>query len=685
MPSSASASSNSFVNETGAGSSSEATATSPSGQTSTNSVEIFVPQETSSSGSASAKASQETPPETSATAQVPGSTINPIQNLSPTEPLNNFINQTPVFNDPVTSTNNNHSSPTNNSSTNSSVNNTGADSNKTPVVTNPITSTSNNNSSQSSNSSNSSANTTGAGSSSEAGATSSTKQPGTSTPSESGSTESPPLTQPTTSPPAEIETNPILPPPLNVMAASNSNDPMVMGTASADLINGGTDNNQLFGNAGDDLLFGESGDDVINGNQGDDNINGDDGNDTLYGGKGNDWLNGGNDDDYLSGDFGVDTLIGGKGGDTFGLRIETFNPTADPRLVDAIVDFNLAEGDRIALIGEVSLANMVLETIDFNGDGQINNAINATTGADATAIKLGPNPADGILAVVLGTVDANGATILNIADFIVWSTQVLGAYIYQANRTMTQLTRPLIEIEEIVFYLKKTLQLKVVNQKIIYQKIIEKAAQARGITVTEEEMQTEANRIRYERRLEKASDTLAWLADEMISPEDWEAGMRDRLLAKKLAEALFSQDVEKTFAQNKLDYEQILVYQIVVPYQKLAQELFYQIEEEEISFYEAAHLYDIDERRRRLCGYEGKLYRWGLKPDIAPAIFSAQPGDLIGPLATEQGYHLFLVEEFIPAELTPERTQEIIDKMFKQWLSGELNYVLHNQSDEQTV
>jgi parvulin-like peptidyl-prolyl isomerase len=203
--------------------------------------------------------------------------------------------------------------------------------------------------------------------------------------------------------------------------------------------------------------------------------------------------------------------------------------------------------------------------------------------------------------------------------------------------------------------------------------------------VTAEEIQVEADRIRYERRLEKASETLAWLANEMISPDDWEAGMRDRLLTRKLADTLFSQEVEKTFAQNKLDYEQILLYQIVVPYQKLAQELFYQIEEEEISFYEAAHLYDIDERRRQRCGYEGKIFRLSLKPDIAPAIFNAQPGELIGPLATEQGYHLFLVEEVIPAELTPERSKEIIDKMFKQWLAGELNYVLHNQIDEEAV
>ena len=238
-----------------------------------------------------------------------------------------------------------------------------------------------------------------------------------------------------------------------------------------------------------------------------------------------------------------------------------------------------------------------------------------------------------------------------------------------------------MDADEVVVYLKKNLQLKSLNQKILSQKIIDQAARERGVTVTPEEIQAEADRIRLERRLEKAADTLAWLAEEMISPDDWEAGICDRLLAKKLADAMFAKDVEKTFAQNKLDYEQILLYQIVVPYEKLAYELFYQIEEEEISFYEAAHLYDIDERRRNLCGCEGKIYRWGLKPEIAAAVFSAQPGDVIPPLKTDSGYHLFLVEEFIPAQLTPEISKQLIDKMFKEWLTGELNYIRQNSNE----
>lgn len=208
------------------------------------------------------------------------------------------------------------------------------------------------------------------------------------------------------------------------------------------------------------------------------------------------------------------------------------------------------------------------------------------------------------------------------------------------------LSKASIEQDEIVHALKKDLQLKQVRQKILYRRVVERAAQERGITVTPEEIQAEFDRIRYEKRLERATDTLEWLREQMIALDDLEAGIRDRLLEKKLAECLFSKDVEKFFAQNRLDFEQILLYQTIVLNEKIAQELFYQIEEQEISFYEAAHLYDLDEGRRRRCGYEGKLYRWKLKPDIASAVFGAPIGEVIGPLQTEQGYHLLKVEDF---------------------------------------
>ena len=238
-----------------------------------------------------------------------------------------------------------------------------------------------------------------------------------------------------------------------------------------------------------------------------------------------------------------------------------------------------------------------------------------------------------------------------------------------------------IESEEIVDFLKREMLLKEICQKIVYQKIIEKAASERHIAIAPEEIETEADSIRYGKRLEKAADTLAWLEEQMITTEDWEAAIRNRLLAKKLAENLFDREVESYFAQNQLDFDQFVLYQIIVPYQKLAQEIYYQIEEEEISFYEAAHLYDMNERRRYHCGYVGKIGRWSLPPDLAEAVGNASVGQVVGPIATdkEQKYHLLMVKEFIPAELTPERCQDIIDRLFKDWLKSEFNSLVHNK------
>ncbi|MBV9387382.1 MAG: peptidylprolyl isomerase [Chroococcidiopsidaceae cyanobacterium CP_BM_ER_R8_30] len=244
---------------------------------------------------------------------------------------------------------------------------------------------------------------------------------------------------------------------------------------------------------------------------------------------------------------------------------------------------------------------------------------------------------------------------------------------------MTDFLNLLIESDEIINFLKRGIQFKDICQQILYERVIAKSVRERGITVTPEEIQAESERQRRERRLEKAADTLSWLAEQMITVEDWEAAIEKRLITNKLSKSLFSEEVKRFFAQNRIDFDQILLYQIVVPSEKLAQELLYQISEQEISFYQAAHLYDIDEKRRHHCGFEGKLYRWNLKSDIATIVFSARPGEVIGPQKVAQGYHLLMVDEFIPSELTTELHQEILDRLFKQWLASELNYMIHNQ------
>ena len=235
-----------------------------------------------------------------------------------------------------------------------------------------------------------------------------------------------------------------------------------------------------------------------------------------------------------------------------------------------------------------------------------------------------------------------------------------------------------IKAEEIMEFLKRKMKLKQVCHQIVCEKIVEQAAAERDIVVTEEEIQTEAEEARREKRLEKASDTIAWLKEEMLTTDEWEIAIKKYLLSQKLAKKLFDRQVEAHFNQNRLNYEHLVVYQIIVPDQIRAQEFFYQIEEEEISFYEAAHLYSKQHQDVR--SFKGKINRLSCDPAIAATLF-CDPiplGELLGPVKTEQGYHLFKVEEYIQAELTTERREQIINKLFKQWLDNELNYKLHS-------
>ncbi|MEM7772649.1 MAG: peptidylprolyl isomerase [Cyanobacteria bacterium P01_E01_bin.6] len=234
-----------------------------------------------------------------------------------------------------------------------------------------------------------------------------------------------------------------------------------------------------------------------------------------------------------------------------------------------------------------------------------------------------------------------------------------------------------IDTETIVNFLKQEIRLKDLCQEIVFRDIIQQAVQEYELSVDDDEIQEEANRQRYENRLESSSDTYAWLEEELIKAEDWEIGIQKRLQSKKLADFLFKDSIRSYFSQHQVEYERVILYHITVPYELLAQELFYQIEEEEMSFYEAAHLYDVDEKRRLFCGYEGLVHRWDLEPDVSAQVFGANPKEVIGPIQSREGFNLYMVEEFMAAELTEEIAEEINQKLFDEWLLRELNYRIH--------
>lgn len=232
--------------------------------------------------------------------------------------------------------------------------------------------------------------------------------------------------------------------------------------------------------------------------------------------------------------------------------------------------------------------------------------------------------------------------------------------------------------DQIVAFTKQEMLYSGILKRIAHQEIIEQICDEHKIEIALEEIQARADEIRRAKRLEKASQTIAWLEGNMITEDEWEASIKASLLREKLADHLFNKEAEKYFAEHRSNYELVSLYHIVVPYRQLAQEILYQVEEEETSFFQAAHLYDVEERRRNYCGYEGKLCRWDLKPEVAAMVFGSPVGCPVGSIEIEDLFHLFLVEEFIEAELTPSRKQKIIEKLFQEWLERELIHRFHD-------
>ncbi|MCW5315412.1 peptidylprolyl isomerase [Nostoc sp. KVJ3] len=230
-----------------------------------------------------------------------------------------------------------------------------------------------------------------------------------------------------------------------------------------------------------------------------------------------------------------------------------------------------------------------------------------------------------------------------------------------------------ISTSDIIHSLKLSCQIPDVVEAIASQSIIVEAAQEAGITVTPEELQQEGDDLRFAKKLVRAKETWTWLEKHHLSVNEFEELAYNNILSRKLANHLFSPQVEKHFYERQLDYVAAVTYEVIFEDRDLALELFYALEEGEIDFPAIARLYIPNPELRRAYGYQGLRYRKDLRPEIAAAVFAAAPPEALKPITTPKGVHLIWVEEVIEPQLDEQLRQQIITESFSDWLRQQIN------------
>ncbi len=229
--------------------------------------------------------------------------------------------------------------------------------------------------------------------------------------------------------------------------------------------------------------------------------------------------------------------------------------------------------------------------------------------------------------------------------------------------------------ENILEQIKLSCKIPYVIEEIINRQILENTSEAMGITVEVAELQKAADQMRLANKLDSADDTWAWLEKHGLSLEEFEKILYNSVIAGKLAVHLFADKVEQHFFQHQLDYAAVVLYEVVLDDEDLALELFYAIQEGEMSFHDVAHKYIQDQELRRSGGYRGILSRKDLKAEISAATFAAKPPQLLKPIVNSQGFYLIFVEEIIQPKLDNKLHMKIVLELFSEWMKQQREQV----------
>jgi len=183
-----------------------------------------------------------------------------------------------------------------------------------------------------------------------------------------------------------------------------------------------------------------------------------------------------------------------------------------------------------------------------------------------------------------------------------------------------------------------------------YQMTIERAvivlyAQRQGISVDADDLKKAVAEFRYDMDLASADETTRWLTENRMDGAALTDACHILALREKLLAQIEDGEILEVFEREQPNLEAVSLYVIRIAGRKDAAQLADRIRSGSENFHLAAMARSIDRVTAPGGGFMGLVGREDLPDGLAVAVFSVDPGDVVGPLKIAGTHDIYLVKE----------------------------------------
>lgn len=230
-----------------------------------------------------------------------------------------------------------------------------------------------------------------------------------------------------------------------------------------------------------------------------------------------------------------------------------------------------------------------------------------------------------------------------------------------------------VTVHDVFVFLKATGHFRNAIYDVIEIEVIKQTAERIGLDVSPADIQEHS--AAKKRWLGLHSDLdwrnhCRWVG---ISEEQWDKVVRTEVLRKKLQRRVIgAAEIRKFFNSNKTNLVTVRLSRIVCADDANAASILTHVRVKPDEFPTKARQHSIEEQTRNGGGYLGSFNRGILPTEIESAVFSAQANEILGPFRENGNWTIYRVEGFDHAELDDSQRAYIAEKLFSDWLRGEV-------------